>query len=55
MNLSLQSINIPGYKRILIVDNYDYDGCLMEQISIHDDDYDLIDDDKASDYMMLYL
>ena len=55
MNLSLQSINIPGYKRILIVDNYDYDGCLMEQISIHDDDCDLIDDDKASECMVLYL
>ena len=51
----LQSIDIPGYKRILILDNYDYDGCLMEQISIHDDDYDLVDDDKANEYMVLYL
>ena len=55
MNLSLQSINISGYTRILIVDNYDDQGCLMEQIIIHDDDYDLIDDDKASECMVLYL
>ena len=56
MNLSLQSINIPGYtKRIPIVDNYDDRGCLMKQTSIHDDGCGLIDDDTASEYMVLYL
>ena len=28
---------------------------VMEQISIHDNDYDLIDDDKASECMMLHI